>query len=170
MKMSSDRAMMAVLEGEMREACVPARMVRPRGGRQVGDYCSRVQGKRQAREELTRREGPPPFPSAICRHLCKNDSTAPNGFVCTLHTTWGTYSENNMDQGEAMWARQPDNQCRVQVTCPHCGKTGQKLVVLRWHFDNCPHKLPQLPSPTQSAAHVGMASASPSHVVTQHTV
>jgi hypothetical protein len=23
------------------------------------------------------------------------------------------------------------------VTCPHCGKEGAKLAMLRWHFDNC---------------------------------
>lgn len=25
----------------------------------------------------------------------------------------------------------------IQVTCPHCGKTGNKPTMLRWHFDNC---------------------------------
>lgn len=25
-------------------------------------------------------------------------------------------------------------------TCPHCSKTGQKIAMGRWHFDNCPHK------------------------------
>jgi hypothetical protein len=31
------------------------------------------------------------------------------------------------------------------VTCPHCGKTGQSLVMHRWHFDKCKHRLPLLP-------------------------
>lgn len=24
-----------------------------------------------------------------------------------------------------------------KVTCPHCGKTGQKTAMMKWHFDNC---------------------------------
>jgi len=24
-----------------------------------------------------------------------------------------------------------------QVTCPHCGKSGNKPIMIRWHFDNC---------------------------------
>lgn len=30
----------------------------------------------------------------------------------------------------------------VKVSCPHCGKTGQKVVMARWHFDNCKSKPP----------------------------
>jgi hypothetical protein len=164
---------------EEQTPCVPAVMSRAVGGKQIGDYCSRVQGKRLAREELTRREGPKPFPGAVCRHLCKNDSQAKNGFVCLKHTTWGTSAENLMDQGLeprkrggriAAESGQLREAGRVKVTCPHCGKTGAKRIMSRYHFDRCKHKLPQLSSPTQLAAHVGMASASPSHGVTQHTV
>jgi hypothetical protein len=137
---------------EEQTPCVPAVMKQARGGKQIGDPCSRRAGMRQAREELTRREGTPPFPGAICRHLpgCDNDSMAPNGFVCTLHTTWGTPLENVRDQGEAgiqarkrngrISSAQPDNAINLQVTCPHCGKAGQKRIMARWHFDNCPHK------------------------------
>ena len=25
----------------------------------------------------------------------------------------------------------------VQATCPHCQKSGQRINMLRWHFDNC---------------------------------
>ena len=27
-----------------------------------------------------------------------------------------------------------------EITCPHCGKTGGKPAMKRWHFDNCNHK------------------------------
>lgn len=27
--------------------------------------------------------------------------------------------------------------CSIQATCPHCGKTGQKLAMTIWHFDKC---------------------------------
>jgi hypothetical protein len=136
----------------MTDECVPAVMKQARGWKSVGDPCFGRGGMRQAREELTKREGPPPFPGAVCRHLCKNDSMAPNGFVCTLHTTWGTQKENVMDQspeargrlreaGRIVTAR-PDHQCRVDVVCPHCGKTGQKWAMMRWHFDRCKHRAP----------------------------
>lgn len=28
-----------------------------------------------------------------------------------------------------------------KITCPHCGKEGQMMVMPRWHFDNCRQKL-----------------------------
>lgn len=31
---------------------------------------------------------------------------------------------------------------RYLATCPHCGKSGQKIVMGRWHFDNCKSKPP----------------------------
>jgi hypothetical protein len=183
---------MAVLEEEMSEEqtpCVPAVMKVAQRGKQVGDLCSATRGIKQARAELIRREGPPRGDRKYCCHTCPNDSTAPAGFVCTLHTRWGSAHDNIMDQdpevrrqrsriggraagrisGRIVCARS-DNPNKVQVTCPYCEKTGQKWAMSRWHFDNCKHKSPQLSSVTQFAAHVGMASASPSHVVTQHTV
>ena len=152
---------------EQQTPCIPARMVRAQGERKIGDYCVTRQGRQQARNELIKREGPPPFPGAICRHLCKNDSMAPNGFICTLHTTWGTVQENTMDQSpetrERMRAlgrirgrtnvesgqfrkaalignNSPNNPYKLRVTCPHCGKTGNKVNMLRWHLDNCKYK------------------------------
>ena len=168
--------------------CVPAVNSR------TGEFMT-GSGRRKARQILEKREGPPPFPGAVCRHLCENDSTVPNGFVCTLHTTWGTRSENEMDKspetrassasaagkiggrisvesghlasiaskggriggriavesghlasiqskGGKIWTSRPDNPNKVQVTCPHCGKIGQKFAMGRWHGDNCRHKPP----------------------------
>ena len=34
-------------------------------------------------------------------------------------------------------ANQPDHPNKVQVTCPYCGKTGTKMPMTRWHFENC---------------------------------
>jgi len=106
---------------------------------------------RTARRILEKREGPPPSKGAVCRHLCENDSQARNGIVCTVHTTWGTWSENEMDKspenrakagkiGDKISANRPDASCRLEVTCPHCGKTGKKLVMGRWHFNNCKYR------------------------------
>ena len=123
--------------------CVPALMTVARGGKQVGDPCGGEGGMRQARLALIERDGPRP-PGMVCRHTCENDSMAPNGFVCLAHTEWNTYSQNLLDQDPIhRWKRakklssQPDHNSKVDVTCPHCGKSGQKLIMARWHFDNC---------------------------------
>ena len=29
---------------------------------------------------------------------------------------------------------------KATSVCPHCGKSGQKIAMGRWHFDNCKHK------------------------------
>lgn len=29
---------------------------------------------------------------------------------------------------------------QIQVTCPHCNKTGSQPAMIRWHFDNCKRK------------------------------
>ena len=129
--------------------CVPAM-------NRDGSYSKGAHAHRKMHKALEEREGPRPLQKAVCRHLCENDSTATNGFVCTLHTTWGTYSENCQDKspesraaggkisgkiGGKIVANRPDHTSKVQVTCPHCGKTGQKWAMGRWHFDNCKFKL-----------------------------
>ena len=156
--------MTKVVEGE----CVAA--FHPK----TGENLKGPSGARKARKILEGREGSAPFPKAVCRHLCENDSMAPNGFVCTLHTTWGTQSENEMDKspesrtkvariggriggkiavesgqlasiaskGGKISANRPDSPNKVQVTCPHCGKVGNKLPMARWHGDNCKLKPP----------------------------
>jgi hypothetical protein len=151
--------------------CVPA------VNKWTGEILNGSSGGHKARKILEEREGPPPFPKAVCRHLCENDSMAhkrENGFVCTLHTTWGTAYENKMDQstenrakgpriggrisgriavengqlasvaskGGKISANRPDNSNKLKVTCPYCCKTGQKMTMARWHFDNCRHKPP----------------------------
>ena len=121
--------------------------------------CIPVKSACQARKALIEREGPPPFPNAVCRHLCDNDSQAPEGFVCSLHTTWGTQKENVHDMikrgtfkcistykgprsghGRKVMTS-PDFGGHQQVQCPYCKKSGMKNAMMRWHFDNCKHKL-----------------------------
>ena len=111
--------------------CVPAVFKQ----KKRGQYCDASHGKRIARDELIKRDGPPPFPKAVCRHLCENDSTAPNGFVCTLHTVWGTQKENMDDRSEevkrafasagAKAGASPAGKksCSIERTCPYCCRT-----------------------------------------------
>jgi len=128
----------------------------------TGEILTGRSATRTARRILEGREGPPPFEGAVCRHLCENDSQARNGIVCTVHTTWGTHSENEMDKSPETRTRsasaggkiggrivaaiinaRPHHTSKVQVTCPHCGKWGQKIIMGRWHFDNCKYRNPE---------------------------
>ena len=137
---------MTKVEGE----CVPA-------VKRDGSYAKGGYAYRQMYKAIEEREGPRPFTKAVCRHLCENDSQAHNGFICTVHTTWGTQSENCMDKSPEIRAKgprisgkivapivnaRPDSPNKVEVTCPYCGKRGQKMTMARWHFDNCRHKPP----------------------------
>ena len=134
--------------------CIPAL-------KENGEIVKSVWGAKLARKALMLREGPPPFEKAICRHLCENDSMMKNGFVCTLHTTWGTSSENKLDSpfelrseigkkarakssgnktgkgGYMDYIKKPDANCKTYVKCPHCGITSNALIMARWHFDKC---------------------------------
>jgi hypothetical protein len=146
----------------MTKECVPAL-------NRDGSYSKGGNAYSKMYKALEQREGPRPLPKTICRHLCKNDTTTPNGFVCTLHTTWGTYSENAMDKSPENRAKggkhrspnggkisgrinvesghlasiaskgrnSPHHANKLQVTCPYCGKTGQKVAMAQWHFDRC---------------------------------
>ena len=63
--------------------------------------------KRVARESCTVAHGPRPFPKAVCRHLCKNDSyvgkRGEDAFICIhpAHIEWGTREQNMQDAGPA---------------------------------------------------------------------
>ena len=103
--------------------CVPAVYIQKN---RRGQIVSISHGKWLAREELIKRDGPPPFPDALCRHLCENDSTAPNGFICTLHTVWGTPKENLDDRpaekrkiGGKIGGKVANS---IERTCPYCGR------------------------------------------------
>lgn len=126
-----------------------------------------------ARKALEKAKGSPPFSGALCRHLCENDSCAPNGFVCVnpQHLTWGTQQENVLDQdpqvrrersckagkaasvsmtleqktersrkGAYVSNSSPTHPNKLLVICPHCGKVGTKMTMMRYHFDKCKFK------------------------------
>jgi hypothetical protein len=126
----------------MTDECIPAR-------KKNGEIARRTTAQIRMHKALEEREGPRP-PGMICRHLCKNDSYVykrENGFICVLHTTWGTIEENCADKspqakaaGGKIGGSNPNNPQKLQVTCPHCGKTGQKMNMMQWHFDRCRHK------------------------------
>lgn len=90
-------------------------------------------------------------------HTCKNDSSAPNGFVCINphHLYFGTKSENEQDKpistrkagglrnitkNVKKSLKENTHNSKNTCTCPVCGKTGQVPAMKRWHFDNCKNK------------------------------
>ena len=119
--------------------CIPAR-------KKNGEIAKGGTAFSRMYEALEGREGPRP-PNMVCRHLCENDSQAhkrENGFVCVLHTTWGTVSENMMDKPSEIRSKKralsPNAPMQKQRTCPHCGKLGAGPGMIMWHFDKCRSK------------------------------
>ena len=91
-----------------------------------------------AERMLTIKEGPRPE-GAIVRHLCRSDSNSGSPCCNPNHVTWGTLKENAQDtiaDGTASHRRE-EHPCNNTHTCPHCGKVGYGMVMMRWHFDNC---------------------------------
>ena len=61
-----------------------------------------------------------------------------NGRIPTTHN-WST-PEGRVAGGKTGFQKQlanGKNPCAVDVTCPHCGKTGKQMIMKRWHFDRC---------------------------------
>jgi len=89
---------------------------------------------RVAQESCTKAHGPKPFPEAVCRHLCKNDSNVkPRGedsFICInpAHIEWNTYSQNTLDS----YAERPgankgktfSPEVRAKMSAAHKGPRG----------------------------------------------
>jgi hypothetical protein len=69
-------------------------------------------------------------------HLCDNNSKS--GSPCTnpLHLYYGTPQENEADKSPKARKASAKNMTSI-VTCPHCGKTCNKMNAIRYHFDNC---------------------------------
>ena len=121
------------------DECVPAVYVK---GKKKGQHVTGCRGRQIARKELIKRDGPCPPDKDLCRHTCDNDSMAPNGFVCILHTVWGTHKENAMDASPKMSKGAKKRFKReggisqskagkagskiansIERTCPYCGRT-----------------------------------------------
>lgn len=91
-----------------------------------------------AERMLTIKEGERPE-GKIVRHLCRNDSNTEHPCCNPNHVTWGTFKENTADILEAgnLNSIRTDHPHTNLHTCPHCGKVGKGMVMMRWHFDNC---------------------------------
>ena len=96
-------------------------------------------------KETETRCGPRP-PGWVCRHTCCNDTTAPHGFVCAVHTEWSTQSQNLADRSPQSVAKVVRAALEVwaekgTLTCPHCGARGKGPTMYRWHMDRCAQRV-----------------------------
>jgi hypothetical protein len=126
--------------------CIPAK-------ERTGQWAKVSNGIKIMRQTMSNMCGPRPDGKVI-RHLCENDSTARNGFVCINpeHMCYATQWENIQDQ-----LKNPNNidmrrkmmslnsrpecggkvsgpiACAIEYTCPTCGKAGKGPNHLRYH-------------------------------------
>ena len=125
--------------------CVPAKM---RYG--TKEIALDKNGRNEAARICEMFHGPRPA-GLVCRHLCQNDSMAPNGFVCCNpnHIKWDTHAENMRDVIRkgihiSQTCKPTHDVCsaggkaitsKIQV-CEHCGHTG-KYPSFGWHIKKC---------------------------------
>ena len=96
---------------KIKGGCIPVRRKIASGGKE-GSYADPRTGGKQA--YLALKEAKPPGSAGgwtkkncICCHKCKNDRSAPNGFVCMnpAHLYWGSKADNTYDQNRGNgWA------------------------------------------------------------------
>jgi hypothetical protein len=120
--------------------CIPARS-RYRGGLAA----TAATGRNEAMRVCTQFHGSRPK-GLVCRHLCLNDSMAPNGFVCVnpRHIKWDTQKANVGDilaKGLHMSQTHPATPATCSIggkaaaaqtrMCKHCGHVGR--LPSFWH-------------------------------------
>ena len=85
----------------------------------------------------------------------RNNELIKNGTHNFLKRKDGTsQSSDRVSNGSHNWIKRPDGSSAasdqiatgrhpfvIDVTCPHCGKTGKKAAMDGWHFDFCKQKL-----------------------------
>ena len=129
--------------------CIPARTLK-------GEIAKPIYGISIMRHAMNQAFGPRPN-GLVIRHLCENDSTARNGFVCCNvdHMVYDTQKRNVADQllkpenveTRRYWMRMNSNSaaggkvsgkisCSIEYTCPICKKTGTGPSHLRYHGKN----------------------------------
>jgi len=96
---------------KVKGGCIPVRRKISSGGKE-GSYADARTGGKQA--YLALKKSKPPGSAGgwtkkncICCHKCKNDRSAPNGFVCMnpAHLYWGSKADNTYDQNRGNgWA------------------------------------------------------------------
>ena len=118
---------------KVKGGCIPVRRKISSGGKE-GSYADPRTGGKQA--YLALKEAKPPGSAGgwtkkncICCHKCKNDRSAPNGFVCMnpAHLYWGSKADNTYDQNRGNgWAAENKNKIEERVN--HKGEKIMRLT------------------------------------------
>jgi group I intron endonuclease len=64
------------------------------------------------------------------------DTKHPNGYNLTEGGD-GLFNYEFSEEHKAKIGIASKAAIKPQITCPHCGITGNKHIIVRWHFDNC---------------------------------
>ena len=149
--------------------CVPVVRKRDTAYGKAGEYTKPGLGMGKAKETLTEYHNIESFNGNVHKvntcHLCKNDSSAPNGFVCKnpAHLYFGTVYENHMDKpaeirkksalagakagakkagrmGALSQLKSGNHNMLKRDKCIHCGFESNLMNINRWHNERCKHK------------------------------
>ena len=147
-------------------ACIPVvNQINHKNGKK-GEYSKPRQGCSKAKKALMKHHKLESFngnnEKVHTCHLCKNDSSAPNGFVCKNpeHLYFGSHSENEMDKppevrkrggsiggskhkspnGSKQAIANGNHSFQQKRTCIYCGYVSSPAVIGRLHNDRCKHK------------------------------
>ena len=139
---------------DLNTPCVPVVNKHNTSTKKAGEYSNLRHGKRTAKKTLTKHHNLESFDGSkekvhTC-HLCKNDSSAPNGFVCKnpRHLYFGTVAENYLDKTPKVRKRLASIGAKSQLKsgihnmhkraeCIHCGHESNVVSIARWHNENC---------------------------------
>lgn len=149
---------------DLNAPCIPVVNKLNTSVRKAGEYSLPAHARNIVKETLTEYHNLEPFKARAEKvhvhacHMCKNYSTAPNGFVCKnpLHLYFGTVSENTMDKPPEVRKRVSSNagkkggaagakavlangnhMNKQKRTCVICGYEGNPGAIAQWHNENC---------------------------------
>lgn len=107
--------------------CIPLERQRVSKALGAGNL-SPSNARTMCRRKCHKIHGPPPEDGMIVRHLCENDSTMPNGFICIHpdHIKWDTQSNNMLDEYSEKGRRSKERQREIlRAVCSEGGKSGR---------------------------------------------
>ena len=139
---------------DLTSSCIPSVLTKDWRGKKAGDYTATQMGRINAKESLKdylQLSGTTSRQIHAC-HMCNNDSTAPNGFVCMnpQHLYFGSALENSYDRPEDLRSKPgkvggkaPNSQKQKDVASKICGKNAKTAMANGNHANQqthtCPH-------------------------------
>lgn len=125
----------------MIEQCIPLERQRANKVNGTGNL-SYSNARTMCRRRCIKIHGPPTDKTLVVRHLCENDSTMPNGFICVHpdHIKWDTQSNNMLDTYSEIGRRNIERQRQIlKEVCSQGGKANlgkKKGKYKKWSEEN----------------------------------